>query len=92
MLLAHNLPRETHRYFPPMLAAGAVSAKGEIMARFVSFFRNLRAAPRHEVVTAALLLARDRRTTLSKNILFVESQTGQDPWTASPQLVRTVIQ
>ena len=92
VLLAHNLPRETHRYFLPMLAAGAVSAKGEIMARFVSFFRGLRAAPSHEVVTATLLLARDRRTTLSKNIAFVESQTGQDPWTASPKLVRTVIQ
>ena len=91
VLLSHNLPRETHRYFLPMLAPGAVSAKGEILARFVSFFRGLRTAPSHEVVTAALLLARDRRTTLAKNIAFVKSQTGQDPWTASPQLVRSVI-
>ena len=91
MLLSHNLPRETHRYFLPMLAPGAVSAKVEILSRFVSFFRSLRAAPSHEVVSATLLLARDRRTTLARNIAFVQSQTGQDPWTASPQLIRSVI-
>ena len=25
---------------------------------------------------------------LAKNLAYVESQTGQDPWTASPELVR----
>ena len=91
VLLAHNLPRETHRFFLPMLAPEAVSAKGEILARFVAFFRGLRTAPSHEVVTAALLLARDRRSMLARNIAYVMSQSGQDPWTASPQLVRSVI-
>ena len=62
------------------------------MTLFVSFFWGHRTAPRHEVVTAALLLARDRRTTLARNISYVASQTYRDPWTASPQLVRSVIQ
>ena len=61
------------------------------MAIFVTFFRGLRAAPIHEVVMAALLLARDRRMTLAKNIIFLESQTGQDPRTASRQLVWSVL-
>ena len=88
VLLTHNLPRAKHRYFLPMLPPGAVSASGEIVARFVSFFRGLRKAPIQEVVSAALFLARDRRSKLGKNLAYVESQTGQDPWTASPELVR----
>ena len=31
ILLTHKLPRSTHRYFLPLLAPGAVSAKAEIM-------------------------------------------------------------
>ena len=84
VLLTHNLPRATHRFFLPMLAPGAVSAKGEILSRFVSFFRGLRTAPSHKVVTAALLLAMDRRTTLARNIAYVESQTG-------PSLVKKLL-
>ena len=55
VLLAHNLPRGTPRYFLPLLDPGAVSAKAEIMTRFVTFFRGLRAAPSHDVTSAALL-------------------------------------
>ena len=87
MLLAHNLLRETHRFFLPMLAPEAVSAKGEILARFIAFFRGRRTAPNHEVVTAALLLARHRRSMLARNIAYVMSQSGP----ASPQLVRSVV-
>ena len=39
VVLTHNLPRGTHRYFLPMLAPGAVSARGQILSRFVKFFR-----------------------------------------------------
>ena len=91
MLLAHNLPRETHRFFLPMLAPEAVSAKGEILARSVAFFQGRRTAPNHEVVTANLLLARHRRSMLVRNIAYVMSQSGQDPWMASPQLDRSVV-
>ena len=91
VLLTHNVPRATHNYFLPLLAPGAVSAKAEIAGRFVSFFRSLRTAPSHEVVCAALLTARDARTTLGKNISYLERLSGQDVWAASPTLVRTTI-
>ena len=68
-----------------------MSAKAEIAGRFVSFFRSLRTAPSHEVVCAALLTARDARTTLGKNISYLERLSGQDVWAASPTLVRTTI-
>ena len=90
ILLSHNLPRATHRYFLPLLAPGSVSARGEIASRFVKFFRGLRSAPSHEVVTAALLLARDQRTMLARNITYIERLTGQDAWAASPDLVRSI--
>ena len=50
----------------------------------------LRASPIHEVVGGALLLARDRRSTLAKNIDYVERITGHDAWVARPQLVRSI--
>ena len=78
VLLTHKLPRATRRYFLPKLAPGAVSARAEILPRCVKFFRGLRAAQSHEVVSEALLLARDRRTTLAKNIDYVERVTGED--------------
>ena len=91
VVLSHNLPRGTHRYFLPLLAPGAVSAKAEIMARFVKFFRSLRAAPSHEVTSAELMLARDLRTTLGRNIAVVEQLSGKDVWAASPELVRSTL-
>ena len=90
-LLAHNLPRGTHRCFLPLLAPGSVSAKAEIASRFVRFFHGLRAAPSHEVVTAALLQARDLRTTLGRNIAYVERLTGRDIWTVAPGHVRSIL-
>ena len=75
VLLTHKLPRTTHQHFLPMLAPGAVSARAEILSRFVRFFRGLRAALSHPVVSAVLLLDRDRRSTLAKNIGYVERVT-----------------
>ena len=91
VLLSHNLPRGTHRYFLPLLAPGAVSARSEILARFVGFFHGLRKAPSHEIVTAALLCARDQRTTLGKNVSYVEELTGQDLWVTNPKIVRKIL-
>jgi hypothetical protein len=91
VLLTHNLPRGTHWYFLPLLTPGAVTAKTEILARFTRLFRSLRNAPSHEVVTAALLCARHKRTTLGKNIAFIEELTGRDIWGISPDLVRNIL-
>ena len=43
------------------------------------------------MVCAALLTARDARTTLGKNISYLERLSRQDVWAASPTLVRTTI-
>ena len=31
------------------------------------------------------------RSTLAKNLAYVEELTGQDPWTASPELIRQLV-
>ena len=91
ILMSHNVPGATHQYFLPVLAPDAVSAKAEILARSIKFFQVLRAAPSQEVVTASLMLARDMRTTLAKNLAYVERLTGQDTWAAGPNLIRTIV-
>ena len=37
------------------------------------------------------MLARDMRTTLAKNLAYVERLTGQDAWAANPNLIRTIV-
>ena len=76
VLLTHKLLRGTRKYFVPVLAPGAVSAKSEIM--FVKLFCELCAAPRHEVPTASFFLARYPRRTLGRNEALVEEASGQD--------------
>ena len=71
-----------------MLAPGAVSARAEILERILGFFRVLRKAPSHEVVTAALLCTREMRTTLAQNIAFIEELTGLDVLEITPSMAR----
>ena len=40
---------------------------------------------------AVLLLARDLRTTVGRNLALVEELSGQDVWAASPERVRAIL-
>ena len=73
------------------LAPGLTSARTEVLARFVTFFRGLRFAPSHEVRTAALLSARDLRSVTGRNISLVAQMSGLDPWTANTNTVREAL-
>ena len=37
---------------------------------------------------AALLVSRDLRTVIGRNVKLVEELSGQDPWTASPVRIK----
>ena len=76
---------------PAPAAPGSVSAWGEKATRFVKFFRGLWSAPSPQVLTAALLLARNQRTTLAHTIVYIERLTGQDSWAASQNLVKGIV-
>ena len=90
--LAWRVPRQTRTFLlQHVLAPGLTSARTEVLARFVSFFRSLRNAPSHEVRTAALLAARDLQTVTGRNLALVAELSGQDPWTASTARVREAL-
>ena len=91
--LAWGVPRATRTYIlQQCLAPGSTSAKTEILARFVGFFRGLRKSSSHEVRTVALMAARDMRTCLGRNLRVVEELSGGlDPWVASTSTVRSVL-
>ena len=89
--LTWNLPRNTRSYFIQCLAAGFIPARAEILTRTVGFFKSLRKAPRHEVVTVALLASRDLRSTLGRNLRLVEEETKLDPWRDSTVRVRETL-
>ena len=43
------------------------------------------------IVTVALLCARDERTTLGRNISYIEELTGLDVWVTSPSRMRKTL-
>ena len=74
--LAWDLPRDTHSYFLKSLAGGLVTAKNDIIARFTGFYKGLLSSPSREVNIMARLVAKDVRTTTSKNFMLMERETG----------------
>ena len=87
--LSWNVPRGTRTYLlQQVLAPGLISAKTEVLARFVTFFRSLRLAPSHEVRTVSLLAARDLRTVTGRNVSQVQRVSVEDPWTVSTPRVK----
>ena len=74
-----------------VLSAGFTSARTDILARFVKFFRSLRTASGPEVRTAAYLVSRDIRTVTGSNLRLIQDESGQDPWTVSPARVKIAL-
>ena len=87
--LAWNVPRGTHTYFVDHLLSGDLSsAKVDIMVRYLKFFKGLLKSPTKEVLLMANLSARDVRSTVGKNLRYLQLESGQDPWITSPADLR----
>ena len=54
------------------------------MVRYLKFFRGLLKSPTREVLIMANIAARDVRSTVGKNLHFIQTESGKDPWTISP--------
>ena len=90
--LTWRVPRQARTFLVQnVLAPGLTSARTEVLARYVTFFRSLRNAPSHVVRTAALLAARDLQTVTGRNLALVAELSQQDPWTASTERVREAL-
>ena len=87
--LAWEVPRATRSYLvQEVLAPGFTPLRSELLLRFRNFFRRLLCSPSPEVVIAALLGARDIRTTVGANLQLLKEETGLDTWQASPGEIR----
>ena len=83
--LAWRVPRSTHSYF---LSGGLVSARSDLLNRYVGFYRSLLNSPSMEVRILARIVAKDVRTTTARNLRLLERETGGLTWVASPMCIR----
>ena len=90
--LAWNVPRATRTYFVDHLLSGGLSStRVDIMVRYLKFFRGLLNSPTREVLIMANIAARDVRSIVGKNLNFIQTESGKDPWTISPGALRSAL-
>ena len=81
LLLTWDCPRATRTYLVQnVLSCGFSSARTDILARYVKFFKGLLWSASWEVRYLARLVSRDRSTVTSCNLRMVEEASGLDPW------------
>ena len=86
--LAWGLPRDTHTYFLDYLSGGLVSARVDILGRYLGFYRSLLSSPSREVTILARIVAKDIRSTTAKNLRLLEVETDGMTWSASNPAVK----
>ena len=90
--LSWSVPRATRSYLVDhVLSPDVSSARVDILAKFVGFFRSLRESSTPEVAFMAYLVGRDLRTTTGRNLRLIAEETMLDPWTVSPYLVKKAL-
>ena len=91
--LAWGCPQQTRSYLvQQLLCCGFVSAKTDIVTRFVKFFHGLRVSASHEVQVMCRYLARDRQSVTGKNLWLVHELTNLNPWTVHYGKLRAALQ
>ena len=74
-----------------VLAPGITSLRVDLLLRYRTFFRSLLTSPSPEVQVAALLAARDIRSSTGSNLAMLREETGLDPWTCSKGQLRAAL-
>ena len=75
-----------------VLTPGIPSLRVNLLMRFHTFFRSLLVSPSPEVQVAALMAARDLRSSLGSNLALLQEESGLNPWTCSPRHLRAALQ
>ena len=90
--LCFNLPRSTHKYFvSSLLASGFSSIRTNIMVRYISFYRSLLKSRSMEVSLVASVAGRDKSSTTGINLAKIQAETGLNPFSASPRVIRQAL-
>ena len=74
-----------------LLVCGETSARVDILCRFVKFFHSLRKSACHEVQVLSRYLARDLQSVTGKNLDYVQTVTGLNPWVAPQARLRDAL-
>ena len=86
--LAWGVPRGTHSYFLDYLSGGLISARRDILGRYVGFYQSLLSSPSKEVIILARVVAKDIRSTTARNLRLVEEETGGLSWSTSTRRIK----
>jgi hypothetical protein len=90
--LTWNCPRQTKTFLvQQVLSNGMFSARTDILARYVSFFRSLRTSSNIEIRVLANLTSRDLLSTTGKNLKTVQEASDLDPWQATPAKMKSAL-
>ena len=87
--LAWGVHRGCHTYLMQQVLVPEVhSLRVDLLVRYLKFFRGLQTSPSPEVQVAALLAARDVRSSVGANLALLREETKLDPWTCSSGQLR----
>ena len=90
--LAWDVHRGCRTYLlQQVVAPGVTSLRVSLLLRFRTFFRSLVTSPSPEVQVAALLAARDLRSSVGSNLALLREESGLDPWTVAPGRLKAAL-
>lgn len=90
--LAWGCPQQTRSFFlDNLLSCGFSSAKVDILSRFVKFYHSLRHSACHEVQVLALLFGRDVKSTIGRNLRYIQEETNLNPWNCSQSKLKATL-
>jgi hypothetical protein len=79
--LAWEVPRDTYTYLVEnVLAKNFVPLRKQIYSRYVKFFQHLFTSTSKEIRHLARIVSRDARSTVYRNINFIQEMSGLSPW------------
>ena len=91
--IALDVPRACHTYLvETVLAPHVGSLRASLLHRQVGFFHSLLTGPCKVATVAALLVSKDKRSTIGANLALVGEMTGLDPWTAGRNELRAALE
>ena len=67
-----------------LLAEGFLPTRHKFLSRYMRFFQKLLKSSSPEVALLANIVGRDKSSTTGRNLSLISSETGLNPWTASP--------
>ena len=91
--LVHGLPRNTFTYLVEGFLSGSqVSLRNQALSRYPRFYRGLLNSPSKEVKMLARMVSRDPRSTICRNLKYLEQKTKlKDPEFCSSWKVRDAL-